>query len=310
MFLSYCHFQGVFQPLSWPFPRERRTLIFELVITVDWSAAAKPGPARPRADRCWIAWSAGGSLPAPEYFRTRTACRERIIELLLSHPDPAFVGFDFPFGYPAGSGMGGGRQAAEKIEKLLYSDEKDANNRFEAAALLNADISPHPGPFWGVPPAKESAQLTVKKPSFAHEHFAEWRIAEKYLRDKKYKIMNVWQLLGQASVGSQTLTGLRELAILARHPALAPRVKFWPFETGWDADLDGIILTEIWPSLTDYSKFPHLIKDAQQMMGARDWILRKMKAGRLRAAFAAPHWLTASEKRAAEMEEGWILGVR
>ncbi|WP_288901215.1 hypothetical protein [uncultured Sneathiella sp.] len=286
--------------------------LFDLVIMVDWSAAASPGPAKPSADRCWLAWGAKGNLSTAEYFRTRSACMERIHELLVDFDGSACVGFDFPFGYPAGSGLGGGRAAAAYIARNLTSDTSDKNNRFEVAANFNETISSGAGPFWGCPASAASEYLTVKKPDFNHDEFTEWRIVEKFLRDERREnsISTVWKLYTTGSVGSQSLTGLKELNDLARQPDLAHRIRFWPFETNWEVDLDGIILTEIWPSLNSHTSYDHPIKDARQVLACRDWLLDKIASGEAREAFAAPHWLALPDERKCRMEEGWILGVR
>ncbi|MCC3306474.1 hypothetical protein [Sneathiella sp. HT1-7] len=286
--------------------------MFDLVIMVDWSAAASPGPAKPSPDRCWLAWAADGDLSDPEYFRTRAACMTRIHELLANFDGAACVGFDFPFGYPAGSGLGGGRAAAAHIARDLTSDELDKNNRFEVAAKLNKDISSDAGPFWGCPAAAASDYLTVKKPEFTHTEFTEWRTVEKFLREEKkeHSISTVWKLYTTGSVGSQSLTGLKELNELARQPDIAHRIKFWPFETSWEVDLNGIILTEIWPSLNSHASYDHPIKDARQVLACRDWLLEKIASDDAREAFAAPQWLTPPQERKCRIEEGWILGVR
>lgn len=286
--------------------------MFDLVIMVDWSAAASPGPAKPSADRCWLAWAADGDLSDAEYFRTRAACMARIHELLANFDGDACVGFDFPFGYPAGSGLGGGRAAAAHIARDLTSDELDKNNRFEVAAKLNKNISSDAGPFWGCPAAAASDYLTVKKPEFTHTDFTEWRTVEKFLREEKkeHSISTVWKLYTTGSVGSQSLTGLKELNDLAHQPDISHRIKFWPFETNWEADLNGIILTEIWPSLNSHASYDHPIKDARQVLACRDWLLEKITSGAAQVAFAAPQWLTPPQERKCRIEEGWILGVR
>ncbi|MEX1036053.1 MAG: hypothetical protein WDZ54_08855 [Sneathiella sp.] len=286
--------------------------MFDLVIMVDWSAAASPGPVKPSPDRCWLAWSTDEVCSEAEYFRTRRDCMARIRELLVSHDGTACVGFDFPFGYPTGCGIGGGRSAAARIAHDLYSDPRDRNNRFDVAAHLNAKISDMPGPFWGCPATEESIHLTAKKPTFAHRGFSEWRTVENFLREEKKQttISSVWKLYTTGSVGSQSLTGLKELNDLARLPGIAHRVKFWPFETNWDAALDGIVLAEIWPSLNNQAAYDHPIKDARQVLACRDWLLDRIAEGTAQEAFSAPGWLAADDEEKCRIEEGWILGVR
>ena len=286
--------------------------MFDLVIMVDWSAASSPGPAKPSPDRCWVAWAAGDERAAPEYFRTRRDCMARIRDLLRRHGGTACVGFDFPFGYPTGSGLGGGRQAATRIARHLTSDERDWNNRFEVASRFNREISDRTGPFWGCPANASSDYLSTKRTGFPFPDFSEWRIAEQYLKEKerRHSLSSVWKLYTTGSVGSQALTGLRELALLTTEADIAPRLRFWPFETEWDRRLDGIILTEIWPTLHDATPYDHPIKDARQVLASRDWLLGEMAKGTARSAFAAPDWLDPAQEKICREEEGWILGVR
>jgi hypothetical protein len=266
--------------------------MFELVIAVDWSAASVQGPKRETKDRCWLAWSRQGTRSLPEYFRNRAACIERIAD-------------------PSGSGMGGGRAAAAKITALLTSNEDDSNNRFDVAKQLNSDFFSDPGPFWGCPKNQSDAHLPTNKPAYFHHPFEEWRIVENYLRVEKKQstISPVWKLAYPGSVGSQTLTGLKALYDLASLPEFSSRARFWPFDTGWEADLEGIILTEIWPSLNDHDRYEHPIKDARQVLACRDWFLNSENTGASEQLFKAPDWLTANEREKCFKEEGWILGV-
>ncbi len=285
--------------------------MFELVIAVDWSAASIRGPKKEAKDRCWIAWSQNGSRSLPEYFPTRADCVKRIAELLGTCKGPAFVGFDFPFGYPAGSRMGGGRVAATIIATHLISNEDDSNNRFDVAKRLNANFFDDPGPFWGCPKNQVASHLSSTKPSYAHHAFEEWRVVENYLRmeKKQASISPVWKLAYPGSVGSQTLTGLKALLGLTTIPEFSSRIRFWPFDTGWEAELEGIILTEIWPSLNDHERYNHPIRDARQVLACRDWFLDHEKDGTSRRLFAAPDWLTDAQREQCQKEEGWILGV-
>lgn len=134
-------------------------------------------------------------------------------------------------------------------------------------------------------------------------------MVERYLKGKKYRIMNVWQLLGRGSVGSQTLTGLKALYELHSEAGLKDPVKFWPFDTQWNQDLDGIILTEVWPSLNNISAYTHPIKDARQVLACRDWILEHDARNTLVDLFKAPACLSTADRQKCRQEEGWILGV-
>ncbi|WP_169567925.1 hypothetical protein [Sneathiella limimaris] len=281
---------------------------FNLIAVVDWSAAASPGPKRESPDRCWIGWSDVAGKEGIEYFRTRHDCRKRLQELARQSGGRALLAFDFPFGYPAGSSLGGGRAAATAIHEHLISEPDDANNRFVAASILNQRLSPHPGPFWGHPVGQTHSHLSRTKPPFHHRGFSEWRICEALLKKQGFGIMNVWQLLGQGSVGSQTLTGLYELLNLALQLEEDHSVSFWPFETNWDQKLDGIILGEVWPSLSDHQSVDHPIKDARQVTACRNDLMTRNRKGHLQEALAAPD-LPSDELAAVTSEEGWIIGM-
>ena len=103
--------------------------------------------------------------------------------------------------------------------------------------------------------------------------------------------------------------GLPTIDRLLGHDGLAARSRIWPFETGWDRSLDGIVHAEMWPSLTDYHRQSHAIKDARQVLASRDWMLELDGAGRLGPALARPALLSDADAALVETEEGWILGV-
>ena len=233
----------------------------------------------------------------------------RLGELAAGVSGPALFAFDFPFGYPAGAKLGGGRIAGQKLAKHLQSDEKDRNNRFEVADTLNRNFTEFPGPFWGCPASKSLKNLTPTKPVFSHKTFSEWRIVEKHLRDQGKRIMNVWQLLGQGSVGSQTLTGLAELYNFSERLSHNKNVRFWPFDTNWEQDLDDIVLAEVWPSLNDFSQMNHPIKDARQVMACLKWLWEHNVNGSIKPLFKAPQKFDKNATHAAQTEEGWILGI-
>ncbi|MCG8494025.1 MAG: hypothetical protein MI743_20605 [Sneathiellales bacterium] len=286
-----------------------KSISFDLIVVIDWSASSTPGPLKESADRCWIAWSEKGNSAKVQYFRTRFTCMQHLKHLVSRTNGNCLLAFDFPFGYPAGSNLGGGRKAARRISEYMTCDERDGNNRFEVANLLNQQISALPGPFWGCPRSKNLSHLGPKKPPFHHSGFNEWRIVERHLRLKKQRIMNVWQLLGQASVGSQTLTGLSELNSFASEPGAKKPVKFWPFETTWEKDLKGVILAECWPSMNDFASETHPIKDARQVSATLKWLQKHQDKGTIPSLFKAPDFLTQTEMEKCGKEEGWILGI-
>ena len=96
-------------------------------------------------------------IGAERYFPTRGAAVEWLAGCLAAERAAGrrvLVGFDFPFGYPAGFAeavTGEPRALAlwAHLASLLRDDPAtNANNRFEVAAALNA-ARPGPGPFWG-----------------------------------------------------------------------------------------------------------------------------------------------------------------
>lgn len=234
---------------------------------------------------------------------------EKLFNLTNERKGNTLLTFDFPFGYPHGSSLRGARDAAQLIASQMMDTETDFNNRFEVGDILNQKISNKSGPFWGHPKSQSFDNLTWYKPPFAHGNFQEWRLCERLLRLEGKKIMNVWQLLGQGSVGSQTLTGLSRLHEYCRREEIRNKIQFWPFETNWDHNLEGIILAEVWPSLNNYSEIEHPIKDARQVLACLQWLKQKNDTGQIRDFFKAPNSLSIEEQDQCRTEEGWILGV-
>lgn len=223
------------------------------------------------------------------------------MRLLALARGPALVGFDFPFGYPHGSGLGGGRPLAARLARLVTDDADGGNNRFAVAERLNRDFAA-PGPFWGGPSAP-------RKPAFGSFGFAEHREAERYLHARGWRPMSVWQVAYAGSVGGQVLTGLPAVHGLAHHRAFAGRARFWPFETDWHRRLDGIVIAEIWPSLAAHDRVRHPIRDARQVIAMRDWLLAADRQDRIAEALAKPPGLTRREAHVCAREEGWIVAA-
>jgi precorrin-8X/cobalt-precorrin-8 methylmutase len=285
---------------------------FRLVVVADWSAASTRGPAKPARDRCWVAWGrAGEPRPAPRYFRTRAEAEGFIFGLLVGEPGAALVGFDFAFGYPADTGLPAGRALCAKLDGLIRDEPDGANNRFEVAGVLNREIQAafgggFEGPFWGHPAGRAYAHLSATRPRPFPSRISDGRLVERRLASRR--IQSPWKLFTRASVGSQTLVGLPAVHRLLTDPALAPRARLWPFETAWDAAVDGdsIVIAELWPSLVDCRDQPYPIKDACQVAAVRDWALDAPEA--LARTLARPADLTPDEERTAREVEGWIAG--
>lgn len=222
---------------------------------------------------------------------------------------PALVAWDFPFGYPAGSGLGGGRRAASRLFGLVEDGPNDANNRFEVADRLNQSIGDPPGPFWGGPPGMDYSCLKPTKRPFEQRRFEEWRIVERMARDAGHStIQSVWKLYTPGSVGSQAIMGLATIERLNGALSSSKRTAYWPFDTGWNKDLGGIVHAECWPTLFPTAAVPFAFKDARQVMAVRDALDMADREGRLIDMLGPPSSLTAAELEAVTTEEGWILG--
>jgi len=246
---------------------------------------------------------------APQYFRTRDDCVMRVRELIDDAKGDVLVGWDFPFGTPADSRIGG-RPLAKHLKDRIEDSFDASNNRFAVADRINRDLGMTPGPFWFCPAARATDALTVTKPGFAQRPFDEMRLVERRLRAQGRQPMSVWQLGGTGAVGSQTLLGLPRVLDLAEDPAFAARSRLWPFDTAWDRALGNIVHAEVWPSLANRSAYNHPIKDANQVAALRDELLALDARGELVAALARPPNLTEAENAACLREEGWVVGVR
>lgn len=203
------------------------------------------------------------------------------------------LGFDFPFGYPAGFG----RAVAGTDDPLALwaaiadrvEDRHDnANNRFAVAADLNR-MFPAPGPFWGRPAALALADLPFRKPP--HDHpFAERREIERHLPRAK----TCFQLMGAGSVGSQALLGIAHLDALRRR--YGGDLAVAPFE----APVAPIVLAEVYPGLIDAG-----IKARMREGEIPDKAQVRLLA---RALSHLPPAHLETLLRAGSVEEGWILG--
>lgn len=278
------------------------------VVVVDWSASAAPTSGK---DSIWVAWADGGVVSEPpENPRTRLQALERVVELCDAVDGPVVVGFDFPFGYPAGTaarlGLEGVPWAATwaHLADAIEDDHRNRNNRFEVAKDWNRRFGV--GQFWGVPASRADGHLTVTKPAVTDHHLPEFRHAERRLRQRNSRPFSVWQILYTGSVGSQALMGIATLERLRRHPALAGRVRVWPFETGLrPPGGDEVVLAEVWPSMPEVAArlepARHPVKDAQQVIACAEWIAEQ----------APPVWAPSLDgiEDAVLTEEGWVLGL-
>ena len=273
--------------------------LFDGYVAVDWSANGKPKRGR---DSIWIAAEGFGATGEPQNPATRFEAVARIEELLGGASDSGrrlLCGFDFPFGYPAGTarmltGRDGWEAVWSRIVEVIEDGPDNGNNRFDAAAMLNAAFAGD-GPFWGNGLKRDIPGLPRRKPSgWGSDLPPNRRHAESEVR----RAQEVWKLVGAGSVGGQALTGIAALEGLRRRTG----AKVWPFETlGEGRDH---VLAEIYPSLIEPAPGPE-VKDARQVRAVAGALRELDAGGALAGHLAAPRDLP----RAVCEEEATILGM-
>ena len=286
--------------------------MFDTFVMVDWSAATVPRTGR---DSIWICRHAsdGERLENPP---TRRAAKNLLGEWLaaaVERGERMLLGFDFPFGYPAGFaarlGLRGPawRAVWDEIAQLLEDTDRNVNNRFAVAAELNRRVSNGCFPFWGRPPGFNTPFLGPKHHR-AHEGggLAERRLVDLHIPSAQ----PCWKLLGTGSVGGQALTGIPIARALRDDPRWADRARVWPFETGLYAPEQGaVVIAEVYPSLWAVSPAAGEPKDAAQVRSVARFFAESDRAGKLPSLFAGDPTLTREQRRRVETEEAWTLGV-
>ncbi|MDU8913477.1 gephyrin-like molybdotransferase Glp [Aestuariicoccus sp. MJ-SS9] len=265
---------------------------FDRFVMVDWSGGNDTGPT-PRKDAIWI----GEAGAEPRYMRNRALAEEALsdrIERSLTAGERLMIGFDFPFGYPAGfAGALTGRSDPFAVWGWLterIEDSPKANNRFDVAGGINRALGNGRGPFWANGLSRDIDGLPRRKDSYLNP-FPEKRCSETLCKGA----FTCWQLAGAGAVGSQVLMGLPVLERLRRR--FAGHVAVWPFEP-----LERpVAFVEIWPGLINpavrAATGPNDIRDAVQVALLAEG-LSALDPARLLAMLSidAP-------------EEGWILGL-
>ena len=231
---------------------------FDAYLMVDWSASSRPATG---ADSIWYCLMARTGtrlhVAALENPSTRVRAIAEIRQILCGlarQERTVLVGFDFPFGYPAGFADALRLECDRpwdgvwrELVRSIVDRADNSNNRFDVAGELNRRVSGACGPFWGCPRNRECTTLSSTKGPGGH-------LAERRLTDVG-NMQPIWKLYGNGSVGSQALVGIPHVAALRNHPGLATVSRVWPFETGLvrlpnreDRDCL-IVLAEIYPSL-------------------------------------------------------------
>ena len=292
--------------------------LFDTHVVVDWSARSSPSPARPTRDAIWLAVARHGAVEAPEYIRTRHEAVGRLEALLAAETTAGrrvLVGFDFPFGYPAGvaqrlTGRASAGALWDWVTARIEDRPNNGNNRYAVAEEINR-CYPGVGPCWGRPATWDfpGVPTRARDRTCRESHPPERRISDEHARGAK----TLWQLAYAGSVGSQALLGLPALARLSRSPALAGRVSVWPLDGGLRLPGEPVVLAELYPSLlragvTRLREPGEILDRAQVRVNALAYSRLDARGG-LAPLFDGAPSLTAEERRIVEHEEAWVLGL-
>ena len=259
-----------------------------------------------------------GAVEPPEYERTRRAAVARLEDLLafeLAARRRVLVGFDFPFGYPAGVArqLTGHPSAFAVWDWLVARIEDDAdngNNRYAVAGEINRRF-PGVGPCWGRPATwgHPDVPTRARDRTCRAAHPPERRLSDAHAKGAK----TVWQLAYAGSVGSQLLVGLPALDRLRRAPRLRGRVAVWPLEGGLRVPDAPIVCAELYPSLlrdavAERRGAREILDAAQVRVNAAAFSRLDARNG-LAELFAGSPALTPDQRRIVETEEAWVLGL-
>jgi precorrin-8X/cobalt-precorrin-8 methylmutase len=283
-------------------------------VIVDWSAAAQPKTGR---DSIWVCRLGpdGESVYNPP---TRHAAKGQLADMLAgasANDERVLLGFDFPFGYPAGFaarlGLAGTpwRAVWQEIGALIEDHPDNRNNRFAVGAELNRRVSGGQFPFWGCPAARAGEFLAPRHHNrHKTEHLAERRLIDCWMVGAQ----PCWKLAYTGSVGSQVLTGIPVVQALRDDPRWADRARIWPFETGLRLPDDTrIVFAEVWPSWWNWrpTQEPGEVNDRAQVRHVARLFAEADRKGELCSWFTGAPNLTGAERQAIEGEEAWTLGV-
>ena len=169
--------------------------LFHTHIIVDWSARSSPSPKRRTKDAIWwaVARIYGGEIvvASPEYARTRHEALDRLVGLIAGELDAGrrvLVGFDFPFGYPAGvathlTGQASALALWDWLAERIEDGPDNDNNRYAVAAEINAAY-PGIGPFWGRPTKWSYPTIPVRASARSRQESQppERRIADRHAK--------------------------------------------------------------------------------------------------------------------------------
>ncbi len=297
--------------------------LFDAYLIVDWSASSVPKTGK---DSIWIGVLQRGADGALSFRSsnppTRQQAKAEIMQTakdLLARGLRVFAGFDFAFGYPAGTAQAleldtaqAWRAMWEMLARQFPADAENklARSRFEFAGELNARLNRGPHPFWGGPKSAASDHFALTKGDFS-SGLSETRLCENWVKQAfKANPKTVWQLAYSGAVGSQSMLGIPVVRAIRE---AAPESRIWPFETGL-ADFSQntptdakMILAEVYPSTVKVAQNPGEILDQAQVRTLCFALESRDSMGKLGSAFSPPTGLSTCEIHRIEAEEGWIL---
>lgn len=293
--------------------------LFNAYIVVDWSAASKAGTG---ADSVLI-----GVMKRDVRFRltfesyappTRAEAEKRIntvLDDLKKKGENAFLGLEFPLGFPRGVTAGlklpGAPWSAlwDQLDKMVKDKADNINNRFAVGSEINRRLTNGPFPFWGCPPRDT---LTTLQPKKQREHGPD-DVPEFRQADIAAKGASPWKLYYAGAVGGHAILGIPMVRRLKK--ARGDAMKVWPFETGFKvltaAELEGadVLAAELAPNPAPVPPAPGETKEVARIRAIAERIARLDDAGKLGAAFAPPSGLPADVVELAASEEGWGLSL-
>ena len=307
--------------------------LFDAYIFIDWSAVNRITPQKPSADTVWMGHLVRHDRQVETYHRTRTHCIFHLLTLLSYHVAAkrrVLVGFDFPYGYPAGfsHALGLSSNSHEWLEiwkelaNRVRDDVNNTNNRFAVASALNgiAGDGNH-GPFWGCPVKAKFPALSSCSPGFPFAasrgtSLGRLRLAEQGLKGTQ----ETWKLYGAGSAGGQALVGIPRVHEVRYHTQFNGCSQVWPFETGFTptpVPRRGafVLHAEIWPGIVAsqttllLAANPLLVRDQAQVRAMCQWAESLDAAGQLGQLFERPPGLSAQQLQRCVQEEGWVLGA-
>jgi len=291
--------------------------LFDAYAMVDWSAANTP---KRGADSIWYAIvvpdGTENRLHCLENVATRAAATEELsarFAEMIRNGQRILAGFDFPFGFPAGTAARLGlrglpwRNMWQLLSDSLVDGDDNASNRFDVAESLNHHISGEAFPFWGNVREEERPFLRRR----GRRPHGDGDLSERRLCDLRLtRTQPVWKLAGVGAAGSQALTGIPRVWQIRRDPRLALDTHIWPFETGLRFDSrPNLVLAEIYPSQISPTPMPGYPKDAAQVVAIAEHLATRDSADSLEMLFDGDATLTLPERQSVIREEGWILGA-